>query len=449
VVSQSNALVLGGTGANAVSVGIGTATPAYTLDVHGTGNFTGAMTFASGQTFPGVAQLGTDNTFTVPQTINTSAGNGLVINASGNVSGLSANASGANSTGAFGFGGYYGVWGETNSTAANAAGVYGSTNATSGQTMGVYGLNSSTTAGAAGVFGSATGTGTSLNTYGVFGENASSTGVGVYGVGVGPSATGSLYNNGAFGVWGDTNQSDASGTWTAGVVGTADNSKAGLFVNNSDSDPTLILLNRGSGGTGPNVVKQSALLLAAYGRATGKGCTIDVSGTLSCEGMVTAVVPTESGARKVSLYAVQSPENWFEDAGSGQLSRGSARIELDPTFAQTVNTGAEYHVFLTPTGDCKGLYVSQKTATSFEVHELGGGISSIPFDYRIMAKRNGYEKVRLADVTEQYKRLEEQRESQREGSSQRMARSSADPRSVPATPTPLRAAAQPLAVQPK
>jgi trimeric autotransporter adhesin len=36
VVSESNALVLGGTGANAVSVGIGTASPAYTLDVQGT-----------------------------------------------------------------------------------------------------------------------------------------------------------------------------------------------------------------------------------------------------------------------------------------------------------------------------------------------------------------------------------------------------------------------------
>ena len=35
------------------NVGIGTITPAYTLDVHGTGNFTGLVTFASNQTFPG------------------------------------------------------------------------------------------------------------------------------------------------------------------------------------------------------------------------------------------------------------------------------------------------------------------------------------------------------------------------------------------------------------
>jgi hypothetical protein len=53
IVNESNALVLGGTGANAVKVGIGTATPAATLDVQGTGNFTGLITFAPNQTFPG------------------------------------------------------------------------------------------------------------------------------------------------------------------------------------------------------------------------------------------------------------------------------------------------------------------------------------------------------------------------------------------------------------
>jgi hypothetical protein len=49
------------------------------------------------------------------------------------------------------------------------------------------------------------------------------------------------------------------------------------------------------------------------------------------------------------------------------------------------------------------LYVSHKTATSFEVHEQGGGVSSIAFDYRIMAKRKGYESVRLEDLTERFK----------------------------------------------
>lgn len=57
VVSASNALVLGGTGSNAVSVGIGTAKPGATLDVRGTGNFTGMVTFAQGQPFPGTGTV--------------------------------------------------------------------------------------------------------------------------------------------------------------------------------------------------------------------------------------------------------------------------------------------------------------------------------------------------------------------------------------------------------
>ena len=57
-VAESNALVLGSiNGVNNATantnVGIGTTTPQYALDVHGTGNFTGLVTFASGQAFPG------------------------------------------------------------------------------------------------------------------------------------------------------------------------------------------------------------------------------------------------------------------------------------------------------------------------------------------------------------------------------------------------------------
>jgi hypothetical protein len=109
------------------------------------------------------------------------------------------------------------------------------------------------------------------------------------------------------------------------------------------------------------------------------------------------------GQRKVALYAVQSPQHWFEDFGSGQLANGSVRISLEPGFEQTVNSGSGYHVFLTPKGDCRGLYVTNETAEGFEVHELGGGQSSVAFDYRIVALRRGYENVRMEDMTERLK----------------------------------------------
>ena len=80
-------------------------------------------------------------------------------------------------------------------------------------------------------------------------------------------------------------------------------------------------------------------------------------------------------------------------------------VQLESTFAQTVNSEVEYHVFLTPKGDCKGLYVTNETADGFEVRELGGGKANIAFDYRIVARRKGYENVRLADRTKQFDRV--------------------------------------------
>jgi hypothetical protein len=69
------------------------------------------------------------------------------------------------------------------------------------------------------------------------------------------------------------------------------------------------------------------------------------------------------------------------------LHHGTATIVIDPAFAETVSDSAGYHVFLTPNGDSKGLYVIAKTAAGFEVRESGGGTSTLVFDYRIVAKR--------------------------------------------------------------
>jgi hypothetical protein len=52
-----------------------------------------------------------------------------------------------------------------------------------------------------------------------------------------------------------------------------------------------------------------------------------------------------------------------------------------------------------PNGDCRGLYVTNKSANSFAVRELGGGTSNVRFDYRIMAIRRKYETVRFEDHT--------------------------------------------------
>jgi hypothetical protein len=125
---------------------------------------------------------------------------------------------------------------------------------------------------------------------------------------------------------------------------------------------------------------------------------VEVSGNLSVGGAKAAVVDTKDYGRR-TLYAVESPQSWFEDFGTGQLANGAAAITIEPIFAETVNLTEDYHVFLTPLGDC-ALYVSGKSPTSFNVRAMGGSTCSTSFDYRIVAKRLGFENLRLAEVND-------------------------------------------------
>jgi hypothetical protein len=225
--------------------------------------------------------------------------------------------------------------------------------------------------------------GSTTRTIGVEGYSASGEGIGVYGQKEFGSNTGADAFGNA-GVWGDTG---VTGAW--GSLGTADDGNAMFALNNSVTYSTMVINNEEGSSSSAFILDVSS----GYGGF----CNFWADGSLHCNGALSDQVPTKNG-KDVSLYAVQSTENWFEDFGSGQLGRGSATISLEPTFAQTVNTGMDYHVFLTPNGDCKGLYVSNKTAAGFEVRELGGGTSNVAFDYRIVAKRKGYENVRLAEA---------------------------------------------------
>jgi len=196
------------------------------------------------------------------------------------------------------------------------------------------------------------------------------------------------------GVWGDA--VNGTNTVPSGVFGTTDNGYGGAFNNNSAIWPAVYGFNASTGGTG-------LFKVAMLGSPQGT-CGVGEGGNLSCTGQVKMLVSAGGGTRTVETYSVQSPENWMEDFGSGSLSGGAVVVTIDAAFAETVSGDASYKVFLTPNGESKGLYVTNKTATSFEVRESGGGTASIGFDYRIVAKRRGFEAQRMVDVTETFNR---------------------------------------------
>jgi hypothetical protein len=94
---------------------------------------------------------------------------------------------------------------------------------------------------------------------------------------------------------------------------------------------------------------------------------------------------------------MESPESWFEDFGEARLKHGKVDVRLERGFASLVKT-KDYHVFLTPYGDCKGMFVLKRDATGFRVCEQQGGTSNIRFAYRVVAKRKDVVAKRLAIV---------------------------------------------------
>lgn len=299
----------------------------------------------------------------------------------------------------------FGVWGDSLST--GGAGVAGFEDATSGYTNGVYGHSVSPDgSGVQGVNDSAA---ADFNN-GVLGINNATTG-NAYGVngatqttGFGAGVAGQVFatTGSAFGVFGQSNSPNGTGifghafatsgfpTAVVGFLNSPQGGVAGQFVAHTGTG--LIL----QGLSGPNF--NQVFSVDANGN-------LNISGNLVVSGTKSSTATLQNG-HEVALYAVESPENWFEDFGSAELKGGAAWVPLDASFAGATNASVTYHVFLTANGDSNGLYVARKTTTGFEVREHGGGGSSVAFDYRIVVRRRGYETIRMAEVQTDTKTVE-------------------------------------------
>ena len=207
-------------------------------------------------------------------------------------------------------------------------------------------------------------------------EGASFTGtaaraVSFFGPGV-HSVSGAL--SGVTGVSGTEGPTVPNPVTVAGVVGTS-NERHGVIGTS----------NVGSGVFGfSNNVGVVGQTLNPAGFAGFFGGNVRVDGTFTAN-VKNSVVPFPDRTHRV-LHCMESPEHWFEDFGTAKLKDGRAAVKLDGDFAKVIKATG-YHVFITPEGDCRGLYLHGKTAASFEVRELGGGKSSVAFSYRVVGRR--------------------------------------------------------------
>jgi hypothetical protein len=293
--------------------------------------------------------------------------------------------------------------------------VHGQTSGTQGK--GVLGINSSTTA--------------NTSATGVWGQTSNSSGTGVFGIN---SSTTSDAN--AKGVWGQVSSAQGSAGYFANIAAAGTNTGVGVSAYTSQSRGAAYYgRNQHNSGTGimvaGNNVTPSYPLVGSGGAFTGStigvaafkdgdladgaGAGYFIASTTSNVGVYVAYrsgvtnykiinvggfggsastdVLGEEGLKDARvMFAPEAPEIFLMDYGRGQLVNGKAHVKLDPIFAKNiiVNDSFPLYVNIQLEGDCKGVYVTNKTNEGFDVIELQGGQSNVPFTYSITAHRRDY-----------------------------------------------------------
>ncbi|MBS1798058.1 MAG: hypothetical protein JSS81_29850 [Acidobacteria bacterium] len=275
-------------------------------------------------------------------------------------------------------------WGATNTAVAgDLFGVVGNATfpwAVNGYSSfnggGVYGEVPSGTTNFSAIEGAYRGTG---NGSGIYGNNQSGgTGAGVTGTYIGNPLAGTTSPTGVYGFSNPT----VTGNQRVGVLGDYnDSAHFGIGV-----------VGLALGGVLPG----GNLDIGVLGWRTNNA---NYSGYFNgnhviANGTKSASVGTSQGNQL--LYAVESPEVWFEDLGTGKLVNGQAEIKLDELFLETVLIDDEHpmHVFIQMEDESEDVFVKKGT-TSFVVKERNNGRSNAAFSYRVMARRLNFQDHRF------------------------------------------------------
>jgi len=181
-----------------------------------------------------------------------------------------------------------------------------------------------------------------------------------------------------------------------------------LGVNSSSSGTGLIAVGQAQAinglvsGSGASIIgKSNALFLEYSASPTGDGIQIQnfigdvwyvgsllagVKRKIIGPGAVSTVV-RDLENNEVMLSCPESPENLYMDFGIGSLNNGFAHIDIDPVLTKNIIVDDTHplKVFIQLEGDCNGVFVSNKSAKSFEVKELLNGKSNTKFSYQIVA----------------------------------------------------------------
>ena len=273
--------------------------------------------------------------------------------------------------------GIYGWQAAPAGAAPTCSGVIGRTSQTGNQSAGVTGYYTNTVGSLTTCFSAYQSIGlVGGATYGVSGQTNVVGGLGVFGVNT------ELTSSSSVGVQGQVGNSTSVSVDFKGVVGISTN------TNNV----------YGYGG----YFQGEWYGVYGYNPTTSSGYGVYYSGNLAGSGTKSCIMKTSQGPR--ALYCVESPENYFEDYGTASMTNGRAVINIDPLFMETITTDNNnpYKVFIQVTDEIQNQVHIIKHDTYFEVVENNNGTSNAAFDWRLVAKRKGFENLRLAEAPEAY-----------------------------------------------
>ncbi|PWV56048.1 OmpA family protein [Chitinophaga sp. S165] len=273
----------------------------------------------------------------------------------------------------------------THSSTSGGSGVEGTTNSP---------YKSTTNVRSAGVWGSST----HASGYGVLGvgnnlkpdmyDNPPVMGGGAMGLGTGAGVVGFAINafNGIGVIGGGNNEVVMLPTTGAGVAGSAGGNfpGAGVFGFAKINQGVVSPGNDNRWGGAFQFGNYSASDIYTYLAGSSGG---SLYGLIS-NGTKSTVVKDEKGENRL-LFCTEAPEVLFQDFGTGELTNGSAHIDLENLLTKVIRVDAKHpmKVFIQLEGECNGVYVTNKSAKGFDVKELQGGKSSVPFTWQIVASR--------------------------------------------------------------
>ena len=417
VTSANRAWVIGGnTGTDGSADFIGTLDAApLIIKTGGNGSINEKMrinaTDDKGILINGITDIDPEHGFGMLTVFGSKVANALNSNSTLQVNGINAYANTSSAAGIFGrnFTTGYGVKG----VSSGGAGVYGYSN--NRDAIGIKGENITLNGGTA-ILGINSAPGFNPGrgaAAGILGIGKNLTGVGVLGIGSGydytsatipvPATTGA----GLMGI----------GT-TLGIYGLGTVVASGVGVIGSGNGAKPVIPTAGAGVSGTS----NGIGVIGYGLTNALGTTInrwggyfeyryehptnpamsnaigyiylagrDAGGVLvglASNAPKSTIVKDDDGNRRL-LYCTEAPEILFQDFGAGQLNNGTAHIDFERLLTKSIRVDEKHplKVFIQLEGECNGVFVTNKSATGFDVKELQKGTSDVPFTWQIVASR--------------------------------------------------------------